>query len=392
MSLAIIGPAALQILEKDNVRIILFSDIHGNAKKLPKMHEKIFNLDDFILTLMRYNSKNNKKTDLYVEVPCYTVKCTKGNEYVGQSRQDYNGWLGNVRKTTESAISDNNPINPTNNFLMNCRVHHIDARQNDELGYLDVLTWSGTFLQELILSRDPMTIGNNNIIGTPVCVILELLDVISVLINNADSMWNMYCDPFGFRNVLTVIKALENLNKEGFSKAARSIISLMTRNTTCRRDINVNGEIKRIQMHKIALQHYKLLNINKSVADFNYSSLYNKYKSVVQIFNDKHVIENVKFSLKKYDILCPISKVDCMEELAHIIMYVILLGAFFMDMYAISRVLYNISDDIIIYAGGAHINTYYDLLQKHGYKSILEVKQHNDDRVVCVEDIFLDLN
>jgi len=380
MSLAIIGPSALQILEKDNSRVILFSDIHGEAEKPDKIHEKIFNLDDFIIGLMHNNSKNNKKTDLYIESPCYTAKSNKGNEYVGKRVSGSKGWLKYVLETTENATRGGIDVN--------YKVHRIDARQNDDLGFFDVLTWSGELIKELLMSQNTMTVGNNNIIGTPVCVILELLDVITVLIDNSEAMWNMCCDPFGFRDVLKVIKALEDLNKNTFSIVARSVISLMTRNATTRRDINIKGETKRVQMHKIALQYYKLQNINKETADRNYSCLNQKYKKFTRSIPE--IIEGLKISLKKYDILLPISKVDCWEAMANFVLHIMLSGACFMDMYAISRLLYNKSYDIIVYAGAAHIDAYHDLLLKDGYKITLEATQLNNDRMVCVKDIFFD--
>jgi hypothetical protein len=380
MSLAIIGPSALQILEKDNSRVILFSDIHGGVEKPAKIHEKIFNLDDFILNLMHNNSKNNKKTDLYIESPCYTAKSNKGNEYVGERVSRSKGWLKYVLETTENATRGG--------IDFNYKVHRIDARQNDDLGFFDVLTWSGELIKELLMSQNTMTVGNNNIIGTPVCVILELLDIITVLIDNSEAMWNMCCDPFGFRDVLKVIKALEDLNKNRFSIAARSVISLMTRNATTRRDINIKGETKRVQMHKIALQYYKLQNINKETADRNYSYLNQKYKNSTRLIPG--IIEGIKISLKKYDILFPISKVDCWDKMANLVLHIMLSGACFMDMYAISRLLYNISDDIIVYAGAAHIDAYYDLLLEDGYKNILEATQLNGDRMVYIKDIFFD--
>lgn len=383
MSTAIIGPVSLRIMEKNDTRILLFSDIHGNVEKPDRLqnnkihdqHKKVYNLDDYILTFMQNNSRNSKKTDLYIEASCYTVKCSRGNEYVGTSIADRSGWLEYVFNTTENAKS-----------LTNCRIHHIDTRKNEELGFLDVLTWSGRLMQELIMSRSPLTIGSTTIIGTPVCVILELLDVITVLVDNAENIWSMYCNPFGFRNVLKVIEALEDLNKEGFSKAARSVISLMTRYATSRRA--VNEEIKQIQMHKIALQHYKLLNTNKETAECNYTFLKGKYNDILQSMKDDNLIEKTKNMLKGYNSSLPIFEVPCLKELADIVLCIIKSSAYFMDMYAISRLLYNKSDDIIIFAGVAHINTYYELLHKHEFKITLESNQSNNDRIVYVNDVF----
>jgi hypothetical protein len=249
------GPVSMHILEKGEVRFVLFGDIHFSKnfgcddrnkiemdaqrknltiKSINSYDSKTIDLNAAIHLWLIYNNFKSNVTDLFLECPLLSSDIPLITRSATFAKKDL---LHEMIYMTEPCMKFKNkcPYGP------NSRVHYADPRQYDTLGAIDPFT---------VMANIHISIKR----GAHISVLRQYISVAKIILDNADNLWDAVCTLDGFHKFNTVKSDISALPRSNIRDSVlEGIDSMMTLNSSTR---EVNG--KNVTMHKIALQNYKL--------------------------------------------------------------------------------------------------------------------------------------
>jgi len=395
------GPVSLTIFEYQNRRFSFFGDVHfskssGCGGKCDEMNQdrsdvilkggNCMNIDAAIHTWLLYNNLKKIPTDFYFEHPRVSRNWLAERNKEARKRQAKSGWLGELGYLAGPCFE-----RPDKCYYGTSKIHYADLRQYVERhsgGVTDIMTWLATLPGKLELVK--------------VKEIEEYIELVKLIYNNLESIFYATVRPGSlqkFEDFATEIK--KNTKLGGIGKMASETISKLMQKSLTRNKktyVGVGGKESSVYMHKTAWELYRLFKKDSATAKLINTFATGKLNEVIA---DRAEI------LKSLEVLSELNKFMDDRELfseslgpliGQITDSTIALGAMTMDIYALARMFFRDSKEVILMAGDKHIKHYTEFFQSSGAKLLFQQEgfYERDVAVRCVSSaelpVWIDFN
>ncbi len=282
-----------------------------------------------------YNNMRKVSTGFYLENTPFTTR---------YNYKDDSSWMGRIKQLL-SPCSENIKDCP---YYPNVQIHNVDIRQSMN-GIIDILTWAGLTFEQASKSGDISDAAN-------------IVSLMNILLENFELLWKAYTLPASFALLKEIKQKILNANLGKISIEAATVIeNTINDASTIRRFTGTGGVTRDERMHVAAWEMYKLF--LKDAKGSTQAKKLSKFMTEEAQSVKKYLKTGIELSRLLADMSYHGANRATMHEIlstmgAKLMGRFISLGTLLMDVYTISKMLYNEDKESIIFAGSFHIERY----------------------------------